>query len=231
MRQMDAPPLRILLVDDNPEYADVIRHYLRPFQNHRFEVSWIGEAEKALEALRAGGGFDLVLLDYFLRGTTGVDVARKLFDEKISVPAILLTSNRDFRVAIEAIRYGVEDYLIKEEAVDSVLPRTIINVIERRQLGAKIAAAEKQKLFSRKAAETVQELVVTMCHEFNNPLAAIKISADILLRQKIDDEQRAILTKLNENISHLERQIVKLRDLNSDKGNGAASGESKGGES
>ena len=214
---MDSPPFRILLVDYDAGYADVIRHYLRPFQNHQFEVSWIAESDKALEALRTAGTYDLVLLDYFLRGTTGVDLARKIFEEKIAIPIILLTSNRDFRVAIEAIRYGIEDYLIKEEAVDSVLPRTIVNVIERRQLGAKIAAAEKQKLFSRKAAETVQELVVTMCHEFNNPLAAIKISADIILRQKITDEQRAVLTKLNENISHLERQIVKLRDLNGEK--------------
>src|SRR5690349_17789729 len=214
---MDSPPFRILLVDDDAGYADVIRHYLRPFQNHQFEVSWIAESEKALEALRTAGSYDLVLLDYFLRGTTGVDLACKIFEEKLGIPIILLTSNRDFRMAVEAIRYGIEDYLIKEEAVDSVLPRTIVNVIERRQLGARIAAAEKQKLFSRKAAETVQELVVTMCHEFNNPLAAIKISADIILRQKITDEQRAVMTKLNENIAHLERQIVKLRDLNGEK--------------
>jgi signal transduction histidine kinase len=57
-------------------------------------------------------------------------------------------------------------------------------------------------------------LVVTMCHEFNNPLAAIKISADILIRQDLPDEEKKLLTELNRNIALLENQIVKLRDLN-----------------
>lgn len=211
---MESVTLHILLVDDNPEYVDVIKHFLRPFQNKSFEITWINEGEKALNTLRTRPNFDLILMDYFLPGTNGVELAKTIHNEQIDIPIILLTSNRDFRIAIEAMKYGVADYLIKEEAIDSVLPRTIINVAERHQLNSKVSAAEKQKLFSQKAAETIQELVVTMCHEFNNPLAAIKISTDIMLRQKISEEQRGILSKLSTNINRIESQIVKLRDSN-----------------
>jgi len=156
-------------------------------------------------------------MDYFLPGTNGIEIARKIRESKIQAPMILLTSNRDFRIAIEAMKYGIVEYLIKEEVVDSILPRTVVSVVDRHRLSDRIAAAEKQKLFAEKNAETVQELVVTLCHEFNNPLAAIKISADIILRQKISEEERSILTKLNGNIAQLEKQIVKLRDLSSEK--------------
>jgi DNA-binding NtrC family response regulator len=213
---MDQSTLRVLLIDDNPQYVDVIRHFLRPFQGKQFEISWVNEGEKALELLRSKPPLDLILMDYFLPGTTGVDLAKTLFEEKTEIPIILLTSNRDFRVAIEAMKYGVGDYLIKEEAVDTVLPRTIINAVERHRLNAKIHSVEKQKVMAEKTAETIQELIVTMCHEFNNPLAAIKISADIILRQKISDHQRDLLTRLNVDIGLIEQQIVKLRDMNAD---------------
>jgi len=209
--------LHILLVDDDAEYVDVIKHQLKPFQNRQFEITWVTDGEKALAMLESGTSFDLLLMDYFLQRTNGVEIAKKIAANDINIPIILLTSNKDFHIAIEAMKYGVREYLIKEETVDSILPRTIINVVELRRLNDKIAATEKQKLFSQKTAETVQELVVTMCHEFNNPLAAIKISADIILRQPLTDEQRTILTKLNSNISLLEKQIVKLRDLPTEK--------------
>jgi two-component system aerobic respiration control sensor histidine kinase ArcB len=205
--------LHILLVDDDAEYVDVIKHQLKPFQNRHFEITCVADGEKALAMLEAGTSFDLLLMDYFLQRTTGVEIAKKIAAKNIHIPIILLTSNKDFHVAIEAMKYGVREYLIKEETVESILPRTIINVIELRQLNDSIVTAEKQKLFSQKTAETVQELIVTMCHEFNNPLAAIKISTDIILRQPLSDEQRAILNKLSTNITQLEKQIVRLRDL------------------
>ncbi len=209
--------LHILLVDDDAEYVDVIKHQLKPFQNRQFEITWVTDGEKALSMLESGPSFDLLLMDYFLQRTNGVEIAKKIAASNINIPIILLTSNKDFHIAIEAMKYGVREYLIKEETIESILPRTIINVVELRQLNDKLVTTEKQKLFSQKTAETVQELVVTMCHEFNNPLAAIKISVDIILRQQLTDEQRTILTKLNSNISLLEKQIVKLRDLPTEK--------------
>jgi len=97
---------------------------------------------------------------------------------------------------------------------DTILPRTIMNVLERIHLKRQINDAEKEKLLSLKKTEAIQELVVTMCHEFNNPLAAIKISADILSRQKISENERELVQRLNLSISQLEKQIIRLRDLN-----------------
>ena len=207
----------IVLVDDDPKYADIIKHQLRSFQNKAFAVTWISDPSAVLPFLKSENMIDLVLMDYFLPGTTGIEIIKKIYEEKIRIPIILLTSNRDFKIAIEAMKYGVEDYILKEDAADTMLPRSIINVIERFELARRIENAEKEDLISKNNIAAIQELVVTMCHEFNNPLAAIKISSDILSRHALTNEQKQTLAKLNSNITLLEKQIVKLRDLNMEK--------------
>ena len=214
---MENKTINILLVDDDAEYATLVKHLLHSYQKGKFELTWVNNGDKAIEHLKSRDKTDLVLMDYYLPEKNGLEIIKQMITEKISVPIILLTSNKDFRTAVEAMKYGVEDYLIKEAIVDTILPRTILHVLERVELKKHISAAEKEKLLVEKRTEAVQELVVTMCHEFNNPLAAIKISTDILSRQKISEQEKELLDELNRNIGHLQKQITTLRDLNIEK--------------
>lgn len=213
---MEENTITILLVDDDPGYGSIVKHRLGPFQNKRFEVIWESQSENALKLLRENKSINLVLMDYYLQEKTGLDVTKQIYEEKIDVPIIFLTSNKDFRAAVEAMKYGVEDYLLKEDIIDTVLPRTILNVLDRVDLKRKIEEVEKRKLLSQKKTEAIQEVVVTICHELNNPLAAIKITTSLLSRQQLSDEETRLLEKLNLNVTSLEQQIKKLRDLNID---------------
>jgi len=56
-------------------------------------------------------------------------------------------------------------------------------------------------------------LVVTVCHEFNNPLAAIKISADLIRRQALNDEERNLLKTFEQNFQKIETEVKRLRDF------------------
>ncbi|MBI1803098.1 MAG: response regulator [Ignavibacteriae bacterium] len=212
---MDPNTVHVLLVDDDADYVSVVQHHLHSFAGKRFQLTWVNDGEKALAHLKSGTKTDLIIMDYYLPSTNGISIMKQILEEGFAMPVILLTSNKDFRIAIEAMKYGIEEYLVKEEMADTILPRTIINVLERVRLQRQIGEAEKEKLLSLKKTEAIQELVVTMCHEFNNPLAAIKISADILSRQKISDDERQLVQQLNASISLLEKQIIRLRDLNS----------------
>jgi signal transduction histidine kinase len=58
---------------------------------------------------------------------------------------------------------------------------------------------------------------VTVCHEFNNPLAAIKISTDIIARQELPPESRGLVEELDKNIGLVESEISRLRDINFEK--------------
>jgi len=208
--------VNLLFVDDDASYMAVAQLFLSKYQGKRFNILWKQDGPSAIEELEKNRSIDLILIDYYLPEVNGLDVTRQIRERKFDVPIIFLTSNRDFRLAIEAMRYGVEDYMVKEEAVDSVLPRTILNIMERVHLKKQIAEQQKSELIAKKRTEAIKELVVAVCHEFNNPLAAIKISTDILLRQQLSDQERTLVKEIDGNINVVEKEITKLRDISFD---------------
>ncbi len=214
---MSDRPIQLLLVDDNPNYVGVLEHQFSSFPGKFFRITWKNDSQQAIAHLQTGAPTDLIIMDYYLPGTNGIEVIKKINDAGFVLPVILLTSQKDYRIAIEAMKFGIEEYLIKEELTDTVLPRTILTTIDRFQLRQRMKEIEKDALFSEQTTKSIQALVVTICHEFNNPLAAIKISSDILSRQATSPEERALLSELNRNIVTLEQNIIKLRDLNSGK--------------
>lgn len=208
--------INLLFVDDDASYMAVAQHLLSKYQGKRFNILWKQDGPAALAELEKNQSIDMLLIDYYLPEVNGLEVTRQIREKKFTVPIIFLTSNRDFRLAIEAMRYGVEDYMVKEEAVDSVLPRTILNILERVHLKKQIAEQQKTELIAKKRTEAIKELVVTVCHEFNNPLAAIKISTDILLRQDLPDQEKNVIKEIDSNINLVEQEITKLRDISFD---------------
>lgn len=215
---METPEvINLLFVDDDTGYMGIAQHLLSKYQGKKFNVIWKQDGKAAIEEIEKNTSIDMLLIDYYLPEINGLDVTKTIRAKHIDVPIIFLTSNRDFRLAIEVMKYGVEDYVVKDDAVDSVLPRTIINILERVYLKRKIAAKLKTELIARKRTDAIKELVVTVCHEFNNPLAAIKISADILMRQQLSGEEKQLVEELDNNIALVEKEITKLRDLNFEK--------------
>ena len=208
--------IKVLLIDDDTAYNTIVRQMLSTFQGYQFLVEWEPEGERVVERLQMNPDFDIILMDYYLPDKNGLEITKSLAEHKISIPTIFLTAHKDFRAAVEAIKFGAEDYLLKEDLRDTVLPRTIVGVLERSQLRKQVAEAEKQKVYLEKKSDAIKELVVTMCHEFNNPLAAIKISTAILTRQNLKTEEKHLLEKFNAKVALLEREITKLRDLNID---------------
>ncbi len=215
---METPDLiNLLIVDDDAAYVSVAQHLLAKYQGKKFEIYWKKDGAATIEMLEKEHNIDLVLLDYFLPEMNGLEVTKAIRAKQIDVPIIFLTSSRDFSLAIEAMKFGVDDYVVKDDAVDSVLPRTIVNILERVYLKRKIAKQQKAELIAQKRTDAIKELVVTVCHEFNNPLAAMKISTDILARQQLPVAEKELVSELDKSIAIIEKEIMKLRDLNFEK--------------
>jgi CheY-like chemotaxis protein len=206
-------PVNLLFIDDDPSYMAVAQHLLSKYQGRRFTIQWKQDGASALEFLKPGPAIDMLLIDYYLPEMNGLEVTRAIREAQIEIPIIFLTSNRDFRLAIEVMKYGVEDYIVKDEAVDTVLPRTILNILDRVSLKQRIAEQRKADLILQKKTDAIRELIVTVCHEFNNPLAAIKISADIVRRQSALEQDGEILGRLDAEICRVEEEINRLRDV------------------
>jgi DNA-binding NtrC family response regulator len=212
---METPDtINLLFIDDDAGYMAVAQQLLAKYQGKKFNIIWKQDGASALEELKHNKAIDLILVDYYLPERNGLEVTKLIREEKIDTPIIFLTSNRDFRLAIEAMKYSIEDFMVKDEAIDSVLPRTIVNILGRVYLKQRIQEQQRTDLIAKKRTDAIKELVVTVCHEFNNPLAAMKISTDILARQTLTEGEQNLIKNLDHNISLIEKEITKLRDIN-----------------
>jgi len=205
--------VHVLLVDDDIAYTKIVNQSLTSFTGKQFSVTVTHTGPDAVAALKRDPSIDIVLLDYFLGGTNGLDVAKEIRSLGILTPVIFVTWNKDFELAVEGIQLGVEDYLVKDEIATSILPNTIVNSLQRAGLKNRIAAERKNTQLIRKRAEAIKELVVTVCHEFNNPLAAIKISCEIIARGAVTPHDRVLMDNLSRQTKSIEKEIMKLKDI------------------
>jgi DNA-binding NtrC family response regulator len=209
-------PIELLFVDDDTRYMAVVQHLLTTYKARHFTIHWRQHAHSALEVLRSGHTYDLVLLDYYLPERNGLELAREIREAGYDVPVAFFTAHRDFSLAVEGLKLGVVDYLVKDSAIDALLPQTIVTIVDRLRLGREFESKQKAALITQQQSEAVRELVVTICHEFNNPLAAVKISTDILLRQDLPALERELVEELDRNIESVDREITRLREITFD---------------
>ena len=116
---MNAAPLRVLVVDDEPAIRRFLRTSLRA---EGYEVLEEETGEAALAAIRRRAP-DLVMLDLGLPGIDGLEVIRKLRDAGSAVPIIVLTSRTDEAGKVEALDLGADDYVTKPFGMDELLAR------------------------------------------------------------------------------------------------------------
>jgi response regulator of citrate/malate metabolism len=156
---------------------------------------------------------DLILMDYFLPGKNGLEVTREIHEKGITVPVVFLTVNKDFDLAVEVLKLGVEDYLVKEEIATPVLPKTILNVLERKKLKHQLTELE----ISQKRLETIQELVVQVTGELTSPINGMRENIEALLATHPEDNLRAYLVIIRDNLIRIDKKMVRLRQLKTDK--------------
>ena len=114
----DAPPQRILVIDDDPQTADLVRTYYR---DGAFEILDAPDGESGLRA--AAEQFpDVILLDLKMPGLNGIEVARRLQENSATsdIPVLLLTACRDTESKIEAFAAGANDFITKPFVVEEI---------------------------------------------------------------------------------------------------------------
>jgi len=115
----EAPKINVLLVDDEKGYIQALSERLTI---RGFDVSLAYSGEEAL-ALIEGRNFDVVLLDIMMPGKGGLETLREIRSIDFLVHVIMLTGYAEIDTAIEEIRTGAFDYLIKPVHIDQLAER------------------------------------------------------------------------------------------------------------
>ncbi len=127
---MASDVLHVLLVEDNPAEAELVRDVLGRARGERFVVEHTARLQAGLERLGAND-FDVVLLDFSLPDSVGLETYEKLRERAPWVPVVILTNLDDEETAVRAVREGAQDYLLKRELATGLLVRSIRYAIER----------------------------------------------------------------------------------------------------
>jgi len=210
--------IKVLFVDSSEDYVHEARRFLEKHTPEKFETTWYRVGEEAIDFLKENSeNIDIILTDYFLPIADGLEITRLIREITTKIPVVFLTSSKELKVAVEAMKIGADDYLVKEETGMDILSRTIINTLQRAQLRNQMEKINKRQLMAEKQTDAIKALIVTICHEFNNPLAAVKISIDVLQRHTLSDQEKIHIKKLEEHVEKIEKKINELRDINFEK--------------
>lgn len=158
-------PLKILLIEDNPDDVVLIEELLTMSSDMNYQLLLADCLASGLKQLSTEL-IDLILLDLGLPDSQGLDTLNKVLDITRQVPVVVLTGLDNETVGLQAVHYGAQDYLSKNQIQGPILGRTIRYAIERQQV-------KKQ-----------EQLMINMLGIMNRSDNTINIIRDILLMIK-----------------------------------------------
>jgi signal transduction histidine kinase len=136
---------RVLLVEDNAADARLIAELLNEIPGRPFRLTTVGTLGAAFPFV---AGHDVILLDLSLPDAYGLTTVERLVSAGRTLPIVVLTGNDDQQVAVDALKAGAQDYLLKSEMTSSLVARSLRYAIERKR----VEAAELERAKSDRAA-------------------------------------------------------------------------------
>jgi diguanylate cyclase (GGDEF)-like protein len=148
------PDLKVLLVEDDQEFADILRIRLGKEKSPRLEITCLPTLQQALEAL-AGKDWDLILLDLMLPDSSGIRTFTTIRSQAQHTPIVIMSGLDSDSLAIDAVRKGAEDYLVKGELNSRLLLRVLHHAVDRHRIKEKLASVTERLQESNLRLETM----------------------------------------------------------------------------
>ncbi len=218
---MEKPLRRILVVDDSPEDRATYRRFLTGDPAHAYDFIETDSGTEGVTLCRAHRP-DAVLLDYRLPDLDGLTFLTDLDCEVdgVGVPVIVLTGQGNESIAVEAMKNGAQDYLLKSTMTVASLLRAVENAIQKvtllrgmqrqtRELSEANAELQREVANRKRAEEALQhtydeleQLVAARTAELSR--ANRELSLEIAERRRIEEERAQLLIR--------EQQANRLKD-------------------
>ena len=124
--------VQVLLIEDSTADARLLQEFLRETLYDEFRLTHVERLGKALQHLESKA-YDVILLDLTLPDSDGLRSLNMLLTQAPSIPVVVLTNTNNPELAVEAVRQGAQDYLVKRQMHPEVLVRSLRYAIERKQ--------------------------------------------------------------------------------------------------
>ncbi len=147
---------RYLVIDDDPGDIEILRRLLEGISAGAAEVTAFTDVDTALSELDST--VDLIFVDYLLGEKTGLEVFAAIRDRGCECPVVLLTGQGSEQVAVDAMKAGVADYVVKGSLSAATIDRVVVSAL------AKFALEQQVKQHQQRLADKVRELEEALDH-------------------------------------------------------------------
>jgi PAS domain S-box-containing protein len=130
---MEDGNIRVLLIEDNPDDAELLRRNLEKSANGNISLTLVRNLKDGLEDI-ARNAPDIILSDLGLPDSHGLDTVTKIMCEAPNIPLVVLSGFDDEATAIKAVQSGAQDYLVKGHLEGAQIERSLFYAIERTRL-------------------------------------------------------------------------------------------------
>jgi DNA-binding NtrC family response regulator len=184
--------LTILVIDDSPADVEIVRRLLQQIDG--WEIHFLASHDsKEGRAEIAKGKADLIILDYMLGSETGLEVLNAIQEEGCFLPVIMLTGHGSEEIAVEAMKAGVSDYLIKGRITSESLRLAISNALQKFKMQREIEE-QRRALLDAERQRVMMESVGAACHHFAQPLTTMLSNLQMLAKgEGIKESQKRLM--------------------------------------
>ena len=145
--------LQILHLEDDPDFAELVRSLFAQ-DGLDVEVKCVGD-RAAFQAALATGAFDVIISDYHLPSFSGLDALAMVREKDPHIPFILVSGTIGEQAAIESLKAGSTDYLLKQNP--DRLPSAVRRAVQETEERARLRAAETELVRREKYFRTLTE--------------------------------------------------------------------------
>jgi two-component system, cell cycle response regulator len=131
-------PIQVLLVEDDPADASLLQEIFNQARTGSFALTTRSRLSDALQ-VASESSFDVVLLDLTLPDSVGLETVTTAVEHMRESPIVVLTGQDDEIVAMDAVRLGAQDCVVKGDAGYGVLTRSLRYAIERKHAERQLA--------------------------------------------------------------------------------------------
>ena len=153
---MSTGPAHILLVEDNPGDARLLRELLTETGAGRLTLTHVDRLDAAIRCLTQAA-FDIILLDLSLPDSQGAETLVRMHEAAQGIPIVLVTGREDEELGLQLIQAGAQDYLVKGQTTAPLLARALKYAVERKRLEEEL---RKKTRFLQSVLDTMAEGVV-----------------------------------------------------------------------
>lgn len=220
--------MKILLIEDNPGDARLVREYLKGQEDQTYELTHVTRVKHAMDILhKPGHGFEVIISDIALPDSQGLQSFQKLQKVSNKLPLIFCTGTHDEEMAVAALQKGAQDYLLKGQFDGRMLRRSIRYALERKKFQNAAEKARKRTRTLRRKAEKLEQqsaqlrelnrakddFISLASHQLRTPATGVKQYLGLILEGyagNVDPQQADFLRLAYESN---ERQLKIVSDL------------------